>query len=232
MDWNTHLSYLGVLIAILLAGFGLPVPEDIPLLTAGYLCHLGSASLYVMIPMTLVAVTAADVMLYALGRRFGNHAFDHRITRMIFRRTTVAAIEKKYRKHGAKIIFAGRFMPGARGMIFTCAGAVGIPFWKFVVVDGTAILLSVPTVVLIGKFFGAKARQMFADVRHIEHYIAAVIAVALIIGVSYEWYRNYHIPKGEKHAAEREPTDQEPVEPDPEPELQSRPKSTTESVSR
>ena len=36
---DSPLSLWGPFIVLILCGLGLPVPEDIPLLTAGYLCH-------------------------------------------------------------------------------------------------------------------------------------------------------------------------------------------------
>ena len=175
MGWLEHASYLGIFAALLAAGFGIPIPEDIPLLTAGYLCHLGKAHLGIMLPLTLVGVLGCDIILYGVGRRFGDHVLDHRWTGRLFRRDTLDAVKARYHGHSLKIIFAARFMPGARAMFFVSAGSVGIPWW-----------ISVPTLVLVGWYLGEKSEALLAEVRHAEHYIAAGIIAITIAAVAFE----------------------------------------------
>jgi membrane protein DedA with SNARE-associated domain len=188
MDWLPHASYVGILLALLAAGFGVPIPEDIPLLTAGYLCHLGNATLVIMLPLTLIGVLGCDVILYRMGRRLGDHVLEHRWTRRLFRRATLVTAKARFRRHGAKIIFVGRFMPGARAVIFVSAGIVGIPWWKFVAVDGVAALISVPTLVFFGWYFGEKSQAILARVRHAEYYITAGIILITVVAIATESY--------------------------------------------
>jgi membrane protein DedA with SNARE-associated domain len=186
MNWIQSASYLGVLAALLAAGFGIPIPEDIPLLTAGYLCHLGRAHLFLMLPLTMFGVLSCDIILFGAGRRFGDHVLEHRWTRGLFRRATLDTVKARFHRHGAKIIFAARFMPGARAMVFVSAGIVGIPWWKFFVVDGSAALISVPTLVFLGWYGGEKSEALLAQVRHAEYWIAGAIVVATVLAITIE----------------------------------------------
>lgn len=188
MAWIPNASYFGILLALLAAGFGVPIPEDIPLLTAGYLCHLGTASLPLMLPLTLAGVLGCDVILYHMGRRLGDRVIEHRWIRRLYRPATLVKAKSQFRRHGAKIIFAGRFMPGARAVIFVSAGIVGVSWWKFMLVDGLAALISVPTLVFLGWFFGEKSQSLLAQVRHAEYYIAGGIAVVTIAAITIESY--------------------------------------------
>ncbi len=189
MDWLQHASYLGIFLALMAAGFGVPIPEDIPLLTAGYLCHLGKARLAFMIPLTMVGVLGCDMVLFGIGRRFGDHVLEHRWTARLFRQATLTATKARFHDHGVKIIFAARFMPGARAVLFVSAGIVGIPWWKFLLTDGSAALISVPTLVFLGWYFGEKSEALLTQVRHAEHYIAAGIIVATVAAIAFEVYR-------------------------------------------
>ncbi|MGB9625836.1 MAG: DedA family protein, partial [Phycisphaerae bacterium] len=188
MQWAPHASYLGILLALLAAGFGVPIPEDIPLLTAGYLCHLGQTNLWLMLPLTLTGVLGCDIILYRMGLRLGDHVLEHRWTRRLFRRGTLVTAKAQFRRHGAKIVFAGRFMPGARAVIFVSAGIVGMRWWKFLLVDGTAALISVPTLVLLGWYFGEKSEALLARVRHAEYYIMGGILAATVVAIAVESY--------------------------------------------
>lgn len=208
MAWLEHLSYAGILLALLAAGLGVPIPEDIPLLTAGYLCHHGRASLVIMLPLAFLGVLAGDCILFSMGRRFGDQLLEHRLTRRLFRRKTLDSVIARYHQHGAKIIFAGRFMPGMRAMIFAAAGVVGIPWWKFVAVNGGAALISVPALVMLGYYFGTKSAALFAEVRHAQHYIAAALVLVTVVAVAVEWYLN-------RRPRRNGPVDVAPVEPRP-----------------
>ena len=55
LDWvlAQHFSYGGIAGALILTSIGLPIPEDIILLAAGFICYEGYANLYVMIALTL-----------------------------------------------------------------------------------------------------------------------------------------------------------------------------------
>lgn len=184
-EWLQRLSYSGIFLVLLAAGFGAPMPEDIPLLTAGILCHVGAAKLRFMLPVALAGVLIGDVTLFALGRRFGDHILEHRFSRRVFRRSTLNRAKQRIRDHGAKIILAARFTPGARAITFTTAGVVGIPWWKFLAVNGSAAMLSVPTLVLIGYMFGEHGERALHYVRGFEYVIvtALVLLVAAVVAI-------------------------------------------------
>ena len=67
------LPYLGVVMILVASGFGLPIPEDVPLLLGGYLCGVGQADIQLMVPVAFFAVVGADLIVFGLGRRYGHH---------------------------------------------------------------------------------------------------------------------------------------------------------------
>lgn len=57
------------------------------------------------------------------------------------------------------VLFVARFLPGLRSPIFLTAGMTRrIPFWRFLLLDGLAALISVPVWVYLG-YFGAYNRD-------------------------------------------------------------------------
>jgi len=172
-----YLSVFGVLIA---CGLGLPLPEDVPLLTAGFFCHHRLANVYLMIPVAMAGVLAGDFILFGIGRKFGYHVTEHRFVRRLVNPSRLLMAEQLFARHGVKIIFAGRFLPGLRSMLFMASGVLKVPFWKFAAVNGFAACISVPTLVLLGKFFGHNIDHIKKDVRTATQLIAMVI---LIVGL-------------------------------------------------
>jgi membrane protein DedA with SNARE-associated domain len=176
-----HWPYLGVLALLLACGLGLPFPEDVPLLTGGFFCYQGWASLYLMIPVAMVGVLAGDFILFGLGRRFGHHIVELRVFRRLVRRQRLVMAERLFERHGVKIVFAGRFLPGLRPMIFMASGVLKVPFYKFALVNGLAACISVPLLVLLGNLFGHNLARIKSDVRTAGHALAlGVLLMALI----------------------------------------------------
>ncbi|MCE9589155.1 MAG: DedA family protein [Planctomycetes bacterium] len=185
---NTSYPYAIVALILLASGFGAPIPEDIPLILGGYLCYegIGDANIYVMLPVTFGAVIGADLIIFYLGRRYGQHIPRIPVIRRFLTPDRLAKATESFHKHGGKTIFIGRFLPGLRAPIFFTAGSFGIPAWKFLLSDGVAALISVPVLVLAGFFFGEYIHKVRVIAGRAEIAIVVVIVIA-IAGVF--WYR-------------------------------------------
>jgi len=179
-----HWPYLSVLFCLLATGMGFPLPEDIPLLTGGWLCHEGLATLWIMVVVSFVGVLGGDLILFALGRKFGHHVVEHRFVRRLVNADRLLLAESLFAKHGNKIIFAGRFMPGLRAMIFMAAGVLKVRPTTFVSVNGLAAAVSVPTLVILGFLFGQHFNQLKQDVRFAIHTIALVLVIVGLIALT------------------------------------------------
>ena len=185
-NWS-HLGLFGILIA---AGMGLPFPEDIPLILAGLIVRKTDGSLVLMILTGLAGVMVGDSVLFLMGRRYGPGIVERRWFRRIAKPWLLEKARQKYADHGAKILFAGRFMPGLRSMLFLTAGVFKVPYWKFLVFDGSAALISVPVWVLAGWHFSDKIEKVFQSARYATIAILSVLGVALVIWVVYEYFHN------------------------------------------
>ena len=179
---NQYGVYVAVfLMAILLAsGFGLPVPEDIPLLGSGMLCFYGVTSLWVMLPVTFVCVLGADCIVFGLGRKYGTHVQDLPLLRRFLTPSRLDRASDAYHRHGGKTLFVARFLPGLRAALFFSAGVVKIPFWKMLVYDGFAAIISVPVWVIAG-YYGA---DQVDRVKHGVQRGQMVILMAVLLGIA------------------------------------------------
>ena len=174
-------SYFALFIVLFIAGLGVPLPEDIPLIAAGYICHKGSADVRWMVVVGIVGVLVGDGLLFNMGRRYGNNLLGHRWLQRIAKPWLVAKAQAGFDTHGSKIIFAARFMPGLRSVIFLIAGTLKVPYWKFLTFDGSAALISVPVWVIGGWYFGGKIEEFVRQAK-IGGMTAAGIVIAVFIG--------------------------------------------------
>jgi len=185
-------SYAGLFIVLLAAGFGLPLPEDIPLVLSGYLVSEAHGDainpLILMILTGLAGVMAGDSATYWLGRYFGPGIVEKRWFRRIAKPWLIERAKEKYTMHGAKVLFASRFMPGLRCIMFMMAGVFKIPYWKLVAYNGGAALLSIPLLIYLGWKFG---KTVINTVREFGHVVGGLIIAALLGYIFYEYWHNF-----------------------------------------
>jgi membrane protein DedA with SNARE-associated domain len=186
-------TYLGVFVVLLMAGLGMPLPEDVPLLTGGYLCYAGYAHAPIMIAVGMVGVLLGDIVLFSVGHKLGHDVIRRRFFRRMVNPGRLILAERLFAKHGVKIIFAGRFLPGLRPMIFMASGVLRVPFPTFILVNGLAACISVPTLILLGTFFGYKLPALKSEVREFTHLIVVCVAVVAIVAAGF--YLHHHQKK-------------------------------------
>ena len=67
----TQYGYWAVFVMLLICGFGVPVPEDVTLVTGGVIAGLGHADVHTMFAVGMAGVLIGDGMMFILGRLFG-----------------------------------------------------------------------------------------------------------------------------------------------------------------
>ena len=172
-------SYVVIIAVLLACGFGLPMPEDITLVTSGILAARGIIDVKYTIALCMFGVLLGDFIIFYLGSHFGVKLRTTKFFKFVLptsRDNTVKAIFDKY---GDKVIFMARFMPGLRTPLFFAAGSYHVPSWKFFLLDGSAALISVPTWIYIGYLFGANLEVLEGVLRHAQ--LGMYVGVAFII---------------------------------------------------
>lgn len=184
-----HLPYVGVVVILLIAGFGLPLPEDLPLIAGGIMCGLGDANIYIMVPLCFAAVLGADVLIFSMGHWHGDRVRQWPFIRKVLTDERLERVSEAYHDHVGKTLFTARFLPGLRTALFFTAGSVGIPYWKMLVFDGLAALISVPALVLAG-YFGAANKDLILELAR-DAQMAVLGVLLLIVGgyVGLKWMR-------------------------------------------
>ena len=115
---------------LITCGLGVPLPEDVPLITGGWLVGR-NGSLPLMIVTGLAGILIGDTLIFRAGQIYGEKLLDTRLGRHIPGervQRTIAAFDR----HGPKFIMAARFVPGLRAVTYFVAGLTGVPYWKFI----------------------------------------------------------------------------------------------------
>jgi membrane protein DedA with SNARE-associated domain len=203
MDWLlAHLTSLspssvyetlaGIL---LLCGLGLPIPEDISLISAGYLAHKGVVNVHWVFLVCFVAVLAGDSLAFIMGRLFGTRLLQSRLAQRVFRPRKQIRVRAYFRKFGSKVIFVARFLPGLRFSIFLSAGTLRLRPSVFVIYDTLAALVSVPALVYLAWLFGEHIDHVIAWARRSEYGILVLVLIVVA------WFAIKMLRKRRKEAA-------------------------------
>ena len=180
-------GYIAVFACLILCGLGVPVPEDITLVSGGVISGLALANPHIMCAIGLAGVLAGDSTMFLAGRIFG-----YRVQRLKFFRKVVSPqrfsqIQKKFKKHGLGLLFVARFLPGLRSPIYLVAGmSHRISYLTFIVMDGLAALISVPVWIYMGYFFADNLDILMEYVHDVQKAIFLALGLlAVIIAVIY-----------------------------------------------
>jgi membrane protein DedA with SNARE-associated domain len=163
------------------AGLGIPVPEEIPVLTAGVLAHEGVIRWWIALPVCLVAILGGDAALYWIGHHWGERILEWRVVRRVLTAEREERLKAAYRRHGVKIVFAARHVAGVRAAAFLTAGIARVPFAQFLAVDTAAALIGVPVAFGLAFFFTDQLDRLIADVHRVERWLA-IAGLVLLVG--------------------------------------------------
>lgn len=184
-------AYALVLTVLLLCGVGVPLPEDVALITGGFLVYKGAAQLPIMIGVAFIGILGGDTFAFLLGRHLGTHLSERWPLRYIVTPTKRRKVEKLFARYGEKIIVAARFMPGVRAVTYFIGGAARMRYRRFITFDGMAATASAPIFVGLGFLFGDNIDGLVQRVRRGQLTVLLLIAgaIALLYLGRYVWQR-------------------------------------------
>ena len=175
------------------SSFGLPVPEEVTLVSTGFLAYIGTkpdlypppyegaptVDAYTATIVCLLAVFISDYLIFLLGKYFGP-----RILQFEYFKKNHESIDKVrtwIQKYGFWAAGIFRFTPGIRFPGHFSCGMMGVPSWKFFAVDGTAALFSVPTQVILVSIYGKEIIETFRE------YTFIFVGIAILAFGIYAW---------------------------------------------
>jgi membrane protein DedA with SNARE-associated domain len=186
------LAAYGLVFGVLVAcGLGVPLPEDVSLITGGFLAYLGAADLPIMIAVGFAGILCGDTIIFFAGRRIGSQVgrgggFFGRIVTSEKR----AIVERLFARHGEKIVMVARFLPGVRAVTYFTAGSARMKYLRFILWDGLAALGSAPLFVYLGYHFGDELERLVRAIRRGETAVIIVVVAALVALIVIKRRRN------------------------------------------
>jgi len=166
--YEPTMVYLGVFFMMVASGFGFPLPEEVQIISVGILAYMGAhpelfpppyqgapvvhgyeAALFVS-----ASVIFADNLVFWIGRTFGRRLMRVPRLERFFAGNIMTQIQQSAQRYGVYAAFIFRFTPGIRFPAHIFLGMSHFSALAFFLVDGIAVLISVPTQILLVYHFG------------------------------------------------------------------------------
>ena len=185
----TQYGYAAVFLVLISCGFGVPIPEDVTLVTGGVISGLGYANVHIMFLVGMAGVLAGDGMMFAAGRIYGDKILKFRPIARVMTPKRYAQVQEKFDKYGNWVLFVARFLPGLRTPIFITAGISGkVSYLRFLLMDGFAALISVPIWVYLGDYGASNQEWLMEKVHQFQYGLFALIGIGAVV-LGYFWWR-------------------------------------------
>jgi len=182
-------GYAAVFAVLIACGFGVPIPEDITLVTGGIISGLGYTDVHIMVVVGMLGVLAGDGLVFAAGRIWGDNILKFRPIARVMTPKRYTQVEQKFEKYGNWVLFVARFLPGLRTPIFMTAGiSRKVSVLRFIVMDGLAALISVPVWVYLGDYGASNREWLMKTVHQLQHGLFALIGIGAVI-LGWFWWR-------------------------------------------
>jgi membrane protein DedA with SNARE-associated domain len=172
-------TYLGLFMVLFGAGLGLPIPEEVPIVTGGVLAQADVVRWWIALPVCVAGVLSGDVVLFWVGYHWGEQILEWRAVRRVLSREREARLKSGYQRHGVKIVFVARHILGLRAAAFLTAGIARIGFVRFLIVDAVAAMMSVPVGFGLAYLFTDELERAMTEVHRIERWLALYALTAL-----------------------------------------------------
>ncbi len=173
-----QLSYLGLFALLAGAAIVLPIPEELILLTAGYLLALGFLSWYGAVPAAILGLLVGDLLLFWLAKTGSKRIekFRRRINHLGLEKTWLFAPSEPLR---AVLIL--RFLTGFRFIAPLYAGFQQMSWRRYLLADLLVIILFVPGILFLGWYFHGAIVAFIAGFEIVRH--ALFLGILALAGV-------------------------------------------------
>jgi membrane protein DedA with SNARE-associated domain len=172
-------SYLTIFLFVVLTGCGLPLPEEIAIVSAGVLSAVGQLHPLPAFGACLLGAVVGDAIMYAIGYHFGHNliALHPKLGKWMGARQE-PRYEQAILRHGFKVMLLSRFMVGVRGPVYLAAGVARIPFRRFLMWDLVCATLVVSLFFGVSYSFGDDIAKFLSDAE--RAFTLTVLAVVLV----------------------------------------------------
>ncbi|HEZ2577865.1 TPA: DedA family protein [Neisseria meningitidis] len=182
-------GYAAVFFVLVICGFGVPIPEDLTLVTGGVISGMGYTNPHMMFAVGMLGVLVGDGVMFAAGRIWGQKILRFKPIARIMTPKRYAQVQEKFDKYGNWVLFVARFLPGLRTAVFVTAGiSRKVSYLRFIIMDGLAALISVPIWIYLGEYGAHNIDWLMAKMHSLQSGILVILGIGAAV-VAWIWWK-------------------------------------------
>lgn len=182
-------GYAAVFFVLVICGFGVPIPEDLTLVTGGVISGMGYTNPHIMFAVGMLGVLVGDGIMFAAGRIWGQKILRFKPIARIMTPKRYEQVQEKFDKYGNWVLFVARFLPGLRTAVFVTAGiSRKVSYLRFIIMDGLAALISVPIWIYLGEYGAHNIDWLMAKMHSLQSGIFVILGIGAAV-VAWIWWK-------------------------------------------
>ncbi|HEZ4778533.1 TPA: DedA family protein [Neisseria meningitidis] len=182
-------GYAAVFFVLVICGFGVPIPEDLTLVTGGVISGMGYTNPHIMFAVGMLGVLVGDGIMFAAGRIWGQKILRFKPIARIMTPKRYEQVQEKFDKYGNWVLFVARFLPGLRTAVFVTAGiSRKVSYLRFLIMDGLAALISVPVWIYLGEYGAHNIDWLMAKMHSLQSGIFVILGIGATV-VAWIWWK-------------------------------------------
>ena len=164
--------------AFVISGIGLHLSEDLILIPAGWLAAHDLKMFVHFWIWAYLGIVVGDGLWFFMCSTFGTRFLHSKWFKRVLHPRRLLEVKHQIDARGSLVLLAARFIPGTRTPVITMCGLMHMAWWKFLLVELSCVVVTVPLQMLVGVMGARAARQ--AGVTNITH--QALVGVAFTLG--------------------------------------------------
>lgn len=176
-----------------LPGIGIVVPGTAVILAVSALIPAGVVKLWPMLAATASGAIVGDGLSFWLGHRYQRALLS--AWPLNHYPAMVEKGEAFFARHGNMGVFLARFIPGIRAVVPLLAGIVGMPPWRFYLVNVLSAIAWTLSHVLPAVFVGAAFAEFGKAAKPLAILLALIIVLLWLAWTLLRWALRYGLPR-------------------------------------
>ena len=196
MEWIAEYGAYAFLVCLLLTAFGLPIPEEISVLTLGVLLASESNNLIEIWVIAIVGIIGSDLIAWYIGRKVGLTPTG--VVGKLVGEEQIEDISVFYERWGDWAIFIARQLPGMRFPTFFFAGASKVSIRRFLWIDLLAAQITANLYLFLGYSFAQQREQIQQSIEQFVSSAGTASTLVILLAIALLIFRKYKRKKSLK----------------------------------
>jgi len=176
-----HYGAFAVMPILAIEAVGAPVPGESLLIFASVLAGRGEMFLSALLASAWVGSVIGDNLGYLIGRKFGRGTVLRHGAKIGLTEERFSGIESTYIRYGYAAVLFARFVSILRQLNGILAGMLGMPWWRFALIDSIGAALWVMVWVFAPAYFSEHLTVIIGLAHHTKVVVSVLVGAGLIL---------------------------------------------------